>query len=828
MSLQNDTRVWMRNNNMYVTDTSDEGLNRQNGRARSPHSADADRISGNAQGFPAQGFPLLGFLKALLRLKLWILLGALLGGGIAAFIALNITPRYHSTAQILIDPRDLRVLQNEVTPGGIVNDSTTAYLESQARVINSDKIKLRVIESESLAHDPEFGGEPERGTPLQEFVKELTGSSRGARRGDPVVIALEEMDRHVYVKRGERTFVIDVTVTSKDPNKAARIANALVQAYFKDQGEVRSEATRRTSTALTGRLAELRDRLRDSEEKVQRFKESNDIASISGRPVSEEQLNQGGALLGQARVRTAEAKAKYDQIRAVRPNMVESGSMPEAMTSGAIIALRAQLGAALGRQADLVTQLGPSHPQMIASRSQVHDARRQIADELERIVKAARVEYERAQAAERSITQRFSDLKKDNFQNSQVSVQLRELEREAEAHRSVYQAFLLRARESSELVGVDTSNARVISDASPPTRNNNVPRKLIVLAGLAAGAGLGLLVGLLQGWGRTQIRAERAAASVSLGQQPAAPGKTRDTPRGFSRIVDPVRRTDPENNAADTEALATTLARTNADDAPAARPSWRRASQTTKPASLDELAKAASMPVLARLPKANSRGWMQRKPELRSVFQDKGLIVDALERPESPFAKAVDDIRNALAPSGPGQSRRIMVLSLTPQSGASMLALNLVLAAAREGDVPLLVDLGRGAKTLTDMLAPDAGLGLDDVYDGSVGFVRAALQDEETGAFFLPREKGRMLYPDEFDAGKLEKNMLSSLRRFSPVVFDGAAIGTDPLLLTLAELADDVLVIGRAEDVTASALSMARRELGEAAGRIRGLVINEG
>lgn len=107
---------------------------------------------------PADGAPASVFARltdpAWLAAVLWarkglILLAALLGGLLAAAASLLIPPKYVSTAQLFIDPRDLRVLQNEVSPNAVGSDPTsiTAYLESQARIIASDSIKARVVQS---------------------------------------------------------------------------------------------------------------------------------------------------------------------------------------------------------------------------------------------------------------------------------------------------------------------------------------------------------------------------------------------------------------------------------------------------------------------------------------------------------------------------------------------------------------------------------------------------------------------------------------------------------------------------------------------------------
>jgi uncharacterized protein involved in exopolysaccharide biosynthesis/Mrp family chromosome partitioning ATPase len=786
----------------------------------------------------AGGLSLFQIIGAIFRCKLWMLLGALIGAGLAIIIALSSAQRFISTAQILIDPRDLRVLQNEVTPGGILNDSTTAFLESQARVIASDKIKIRVIEQEDLTSDPEFGALAEGGNPITEAIRKLTGATRAKREGDPVVMALEAMDRRVWVKRNERTFVIDIGVATNDPKKSARIANALAAAYFKDQLEVRSEATQRASTALTSRLAELRDRLRDSEDKVQQFKTANDIASVGNRSVNEEQMTQASALLAGTRNRVADSKARFDQLSQLSVARLETGSLPEAVASSTITALRAQLGAALAREAELVTLLGPSHPQMISARSQVRDARRQIAEELARIVQAAKLDYERAISAERSLVQRFGDLKKDSFATNQASVQLRELEREAEANRSVYQAFLQRAREATELVGIDASNARIISDAMPATRPTGVSRRLIVIAGALVGAALGLLIGLALVWGRNAARMSATAMSAPVTAAPLdAPAPV--TPRQFRRVVNPAAAEPATQPAAEAPAKAEVPSPVALQTVTRAMPGWARNLATGpvwKRAGNDTPAKkptpvtgeaalgAAGWRVLARLPRAATS-----TPEsLTSVFQDRGFPVDSFEAPASEFSRSIDTVAAAMGPADPSGNRRILVLGLAAGAGSSTVALNLALGAARAEDVPLLIDLGRGGRTLSEALAPEAELGFDDVYGGEAGLVRAALQDEETSVFFLPREKGRMLKPSEIDARRIRTRLMPSLRRFDPVIIDGAAAGRDPLLAALASEADDIVLVARPGDITQEAIQLVKTSFdGTALERIRGIVIND-
>ncbi|MEN5084153.1 GumC family protein, partial [Bosea sp. TWI1241] len=496
---------------------------------------EADR-SAAGQARPAGGGPPFSLLAdpAWLVATLWrrkglVLLCGLLGALFAAGASLLLPARYVSTAQLLIDPRDLRVLQTEVAPNALGGDASaiTAYLESQARVIASDSIKARVAEQEKLDRDPEFGGDSGPGLFGGLFGGDAAGRSREAR-----LYTLAQLDKAVQVRRGERTFVIDIAVTTRDPAKSARIANALANAYLEDQAAVRDAAARRATDALTGRLEELRGRLRGAEDKVERFKEANRLIGAGGKPVGEEQLSLSNAQLVAAQARVAETKARVDEITRTRASSLEAGAIPEAVASNTMTALRAQLGAALSREADLSASLGARHPALAAAQAQVRDARRQIADELARIARAARSDYDRARDAERQLSGSVTRLTDGQVAASRASVELRELEREVESSRSVYEGFLRRARETGELAGIDTTNARVISQAMPALQRSGTSRRTLVLAGGVVGLGLGGALALALGLAaaarparRDEERpeAEDTVAEAATPPMPAAP-----------------------------------------------------------------------------------------------------------------------------------------------------------------------------------------------------------------------------------------------------------------------------------------------------------------
>ncbi len=150
-----------------------------------------------------------------------------------------------------------------------------------------------------------------------------------------------------------------------------------------------------------------------------------------------------------------------------------------------------------------------------------------IATEVNRVAASASTEYETAKASEALIAHNVDALKQNAMTTNKTLVPLRELERDAQANRAVYEAFLVRARETGEQERLDTKNIQVISKADLPLRRSSPPSSLLVALGaLVAGAAVGTGIVLLRApTGEVmppQRRREIVAAKPRQGARPAA------------------------------------------------------------------------------------------------------------------------------------------------------------------------------------------------------------------------------------------------------------------------------------------------------------------
>ena len=160
------------------------------------------------------GFSVLELVRLLWRRKIAIAAAALICACVAVVIGKSLTPKYTATAQLYVDPRELQLVDRELTPRAQDVSGLAMVVESQARLITSNNVLLQVIRDTNLDKDPEFGGGNGKG--LFASLLGLFGI-RAATAGDAKLgqmAALETLIRHINVKKTDRTFIVDIDVWS--------------------------------------------------------------------------------------------------------------------------------------------------------------------------------------------------------------------------------------------------------------------------------------------------------------------------------------------------------------------------------------------------------------------------------------------------------------------------------------------------------------------------------------------------------------------------------------------------------------------------------------
>jgi polysaccharide biosynthesis transport protein len=463
----------------------------------------------------------------------WIIAAATVcGAAIAAAIALSTPKQYVALTELIVDPRQLRIVQNELTDGGLSAEAMLAVVENQVRVLRSGVVLGKVVDTLGLDRDAEFNGTGSGG-PFS-FLSDLRAllSTKGA-SGDPSVrrraLAIEHLGDATDVMRGGKTFVVAVTARTESPDKSALIVNTLTDVFLETYGSIQAGAAGRASDEIAARLTELRDGVEEAERKVETFKAENDIVDAQGRLITDDEIVKLNDQLSTARARTLELQARADSARTVTVDAALAGNLPEQMSSPVLTEMRTQYSL-LRQEADRIgTRLGPRHPERVAIDAQVDAARRRVEQELRLVASSIQVELRRAVQLEQELAARLAQLKARQAGLSGELVTLRELEREATAKRAVYEGFLLRAGETGQQRDLNTANVSVISKATPPLEPSGPSRTMMTLLGAFLGFGAGVGIGAARG----VVGSLRADGS---GERPEQPPRT-PFPRAAARLL---------------------------------------------------------------------------------------------------------------------------------------------------------------------------------------------------------------------------------------------------------------------------------------------------
>ena len=404
------------------------------------------------------------------------------------FVAV-VTPLYSATATILIDPRRSNVADsNNSNPNGSFG-TDDASIESQVSLMQSLTVMQRVVDGQKLKDDPEFSPPPG----VLDWIRSLFSS--GGSGLDPNEIAraraTDTLQRRLKILRQKSTFLVDITASSVNRDKAASIANAAAQAYFLEQVRSKYDATKIAAGWMNQQLDELKARVITSDNAVQDFRAKNNLVVAQGVTINDQQMGDLNTKLIEARTEAAEARAKFEQVDRIAKSGGDSGSLTEALGSDTIARLRTQYADLAKTDADLSTKFGARHPQLATVRAQLSETKKLISEEIQRILQSRRHSYEVAAAREKSLQKSLDDLTNISTDSGQAQVRLRELQREAEANRTLYESFLARYKEASANESLELADSRIVTRADAPL-SPSFPKTALTL-------GLALLVGLFLG-----------------------------------------------------------------------------------------------------------------------------------------------------------------------------------------------------------------------------------------------------------------------------------------------------------------------------------------
>ncbi|RIX98507.1 polysaccharide biosynthesis tyrosine autokinase [Aureimonas flava] len=440
-------------------------------------------------------------ILAMVRRQVGLVVAAVAAGLFLGFVYLmTAVPIYTSYTDILIDKGQSKLVDELASASGVFQDE--AEMLSQVELLKSRQISGTVVDELKLDQNDAFlAGNPS----LLRSVRSAVGGLIAAVRPELPVeqadasaqrreAAIDILQGGLDVQRVGRTYVLRLTFDSPDPVLASNIARAFGSAYLDDQLQAKYAATRRASSWLQDRIADLRQQSYDADLAVQKFRNDNGLLLTGTGLVSQQQLSEINTQLTAARAQTAQAKAQLDQIEAIIRDGRTDALVNDALLSTTINTLRGKYLDAARRESEISSKLGPNHIQSVRLKAEMKEYERLIFGELRRIAESYRSTYAVSRERERSLQASLAEVTAVNADDNTLQVRLRELEREAEAYRALYDDFLQRYQQTVQQQSFPITDARVITDPKVPDKPS-APRAPMILAlfammGAAAGTGV--------------------------------------------------------------------------------------------------------------------------------------------------------------------------------------------------------------------------------------------------------------------------------------------------------------------------------------------------
>ena len=431
------------------------------------------------------------------------LIGICVGAAFGLAFYISKTPVYFAGTQLLLDSKSK--VNDEVAVTALSElGLDTGAVDSQVEVLKSVNIANSVIAKvgiDRVLDDDNVQSFVASGVSAVKSgiraVKEAILPSRTLTPEEQAAVqrdaALLYLSNNLTLKRVGRTYVIEIGFASSQADKAALIANAYTQAYLDDQFAANFDATRRASDWLLPRIQELRQKAVEADLAVQRFRgEKGLIETSTGSLVNEQQVSEINTQLVLARSDVARAGAKYDRIQSIISSGQMDAAVSEAIDNPIIVELRNKATAAAKTESELASKLGPNHYQVQRLRADIAEYQRLIFSELGRIAESYRSERDISLARERALEAQLKNQVGLSDVANKDKVTLRELTREADTYKNLYETMLQRYQESLQKQSFPVSEARVISVAAVPL----LPGSPKLALSLVLGSVLGLMGGV--------------------------------------------------------------------------------------------------------------------------------------------------------------------------------------------------------------------------------------------------------------------------------------------------------------------------------------------
>ena len=405
------------------------------------------------------------------------------------------TPMYEAQSQVLIESNTPNIVEfAEVLDEG---EARANYYQTQYELLRSRALARRTVSSlapwaqayfskrrpggwsgnQSAAVRPDAvaagGSQQEAAGSLT--AEGITGDSEESQEDS---ISLEAFFEGIQISPVRASRLVNIRFRSPNPKLSAEVANAHARQYIEQNLQLRFVASQDATDWLGARIKEEQARVEGAEMKLQRYREEHDAVALGeGQDIVVQKLSDLNVAVTKAKTRRLEAETRYRQLGAIRNDRAALDAYPAILGNAFIQQLKGEVAQLQRESAQLAETLGERHPRLIEKLSALSTSENRLSAEISRVVDSIQTEYQSAVAEEVGLVQALDAQKNEALALDRRGIEYGVLRREAESARHVYDALLIRAKETGVSRDLRASSIRIVDVAEAPG-SPTTPRKV--------------------------------------------------------------------------------------------------------------------------------------------------------------------------------------------------------------------------------------------------------------------------------------------------------------------------------------------------------------
>ncbi|HEY0945074.1 MAG TPA: polysaccharide biosynthesis tyrosine autokinase, partial [Opitutaceae bacterium] len=385
----------------------------------------------------------------ILRERLWVALPlALLAAIGLGYYQARQVPLYSSTATMRFEKPEKIVLNQAVVDPSITSEID---LNTNLQVLNSARLRTRVVESLT----------PEEIRILQ---RPYVAALKPGEQPPPAGALLGNLS----IQSIRNSFLISITITHRDPEAAALVANRFVDQFMVDLLDNVSGKNEVAVDILGRRAEQLRRESSAAEQRLQDYMRQHNLVSLDNSTnIIQARLNAVNDALQRARLERLGIEQLSNQVESHRKegrNLIEISYIA---SHGTIPAIRTQLDELTRNQAVLGERYLERHPKMIDVANAIAAAKHQLDSAVALAVADLAASLEKARANESSLEREFAENEKEQLRLRDLSVDFRTLQDQAAVAKSNYAQILDRLSQTNTARNIEKIPVRPLDAAVP-------------------------------------------------------------------------------------------------------------------------------------------------------------------------------------------------------------------------------------------------------------------------------------------------------------------------------------------------------------------------